>query len=151
MDSLRVVANRQAVGWIRPEQLPMAAAELLVDGHDSPALRELAGCSGREQSAELERLWRRALDELGVAEPEQEDAERWALRDVAARLASGEIRSMCEVMAAVGGLESAEGEFVRVVGERCCDGCVEYWTPEQVRAWEAQARAAAAALVAEGR
>ncbi|MFJ1792391.1 hypothetical protein [Kitasatospora griseola] len=58
---------------------------------------------------------------------------------------------MGEVRAAVGGLETAEGEFVRVVRELCCEGCVEGWTPEQVRAWEAEARAAAAALVAEGR
>ncbi|MFJ5926135.1 hypothetical protein ACIQF6_26350 [Kitasatospora sp. NPDC092948] len=160
MESLRAVANRQVVGWIRPEQLPMAAAELLVDGHDAPSLVELAGCSGRERSAELEQLWHRALDELGVQQSESEsgseEVERWALHDIAARLASGEIRSMPEVMAAANGLDGAEGEaelrFLRAVREGCCEGCVtEQATAggsEPFAAWEAQVRAAAAALVA---
>jgi len=159
MDSLNVVVNRQVLGGIRPEQLPMVAADLLVDGHDAPSLVELAGCSGRERSIELAELWHRALDELGVQWPEFEVAERWALRDLAARLDSGTIRSMLEVMDAADGLDSAESEaellFLRAVREGCCAGCVtEQVTAggsELFAAWEAEVRAAAAALVADGR
>ncbi|MFD7644339.1 hypothetical protein ACFV4P_27260 [Kitasatospora sp. NPDC059795] len=155
MESLRVRAMRQVVGQLCCEQLPMAAAELLAEGDDSPTLRELAGCNGREPRDELEQLWGRALDELGVQRPGQEEAQRWALRDLAGRLHSGELDSLAEAVATVGGLEYAEGEpelaFCRIVMEGCCEGCVADGNPEALAEWEARVRAAAAALVAEGR
>ncbi|MFD8593472.1 hypothetical protein ACFV1L_00540 [Kitasatospora sp. NPDC059646] len=152
METVRVAAFRRAVGWLTPEQLPMTAAESLASGHDSPALRELAGWSGREPAAELDGLWHRALDELGAGRPDQEAAERWALRDVAARLDAGALGSAREALAAVDGLDSAHGErevrFRRAVARGCCEDCLADGG-EASRRWDAEVRAAAAALVAE--
>ncbi|MFF0296506.1 hypothetical protein ACFYS8_00950 [Kitasatospora sp. NPDC004615] len=161
MDSLRVMAMRQVAGRLWPEHLPMAAAELLAEGHDSPALRELAGWSGGERSAELVQLWYLVLDELGVERLELAEAERWALRDAAARLVSGEIVSLPDLVGEVTGLdidnaeEGPELRFSIAVREGCCQWCVEdliaVGEPELLAAWETKVRAAAAALVAEAR
>ncbi|MFD8482124.1 hypothetical protein [Kitasatospora sp. NPDC059673] len=161
MKTLRVMAMRQVAGRLWPEHLPMAAAELLVGGHDSPALRELAGCSGRERRDDLEQLWYQVLDELGVERLELQEAERWALRDIAARLVSGDLVSLPELVAEVTGLDidNAEGElelgFSLAVRAGCCEGCVAdelaAGKPELLAGWEAEVRAAAVALVAEGR
>ncbi|WP_157032278.1 hypothetical protein [Kitasatospora cheerisanensis] len=152
METVRVAAFRRAVGWLMPEQLPMAAAELLAEGQDSPARRELAGLSGREPAAEMDGLWAGALDGLGAERPGQEAAERWALREVAARLHAGALGSAREALAAVNGLDFAEGErelTFRRVARGCCEDCVAE-DGAAYDAWDAEVRAAAAALVTEG-
>lgn len=154
MDSALHVALRHASGQLMSEQLPMAAAELLVDGHDSPALCELAGCSGREPGRDLDELLRHSLAELGIPYPEAAEAERWLLRDLAARLHAGEITPL-EAGATMwnGMAESAEDEaelrFLRVAVSNCCRGCLEELaagSPPTYRRWEDELRAAAADL-----
>ena len=49
-----------------PAELIDAACTALIDGLDSPALRELAGASPRESSTEVDELIDRTLDELGL-------------------------------------------------------------------------------------
>ncbi|MGW4379863.1 hypothetical protein [Kitasatospora sp. NPDC004531] len=157
-EPVRVVALRYRAEWVAAGELPMAAAELLAEGHESPALVELAGCGGRERGDELEQLWHRALDELGMRETESEESAGWALRQLAARLGAGAI-GLPDLVTAVAGLEIPNGEpelrFRRAVMEGCCEQClveqVGVGQPESLAAWEAEVRAVAAALSADGR
>lgn len=88
---MQLVADRFLAGQIASERLPHLAAEALVEGFDSPALRELAGLS-RDEVREARDLFRRALTELGATMP-VEDASAddmvlfWASRMVAGTVA----------------------------------------------------------------
>ena len=62
-----LAAALQERGALDPRQRPMLAAHWLVDGHDGPALRALAGLRGEER--EVSDLWPAALAELGVPQP----------------------------------------------------------------------------------
>lgn len=91
MDILREVAWRHAAGMVYPEDLPMAAAEALARGVDSPALRELAGLGKGSATTEIEDLYRNALAELGIASPGQREAVRWWLGELAKELVQGKL------------------------------------------------------------
>ncbi|WBP86067.1 hypothetical protein [Kitasatospora cathayae] len=69
MDAVFALAWQYAAGQLLPEDLPMAAAELLAVGEVSPALCNLAGRG--EPTAELEELFREAMAELGVPVPDE--------------------------------------------------------------------------------
>ncbi|MFB7291231.1 hypothetical protein [Actinacidiphila glaucinigra] len=85
----------QHVAWVVPiEDLPMLAAHALADGDDSPALRELAGLSRRDDPAEIRELYDRALSELGIKLPDEETAGRRVLLDLAQRLVRGELTAV---------------------------------------------------------
>jgi hypothetical protein len=73
------------------EDLPMAAAEALVRGVDSPALRELAGLGRGSATTEIEDLYRDALAELGIANPGRRQAVRWWLGELAKELVEGRL------------------------------------------------------------
>jgi hypothetical protein len=70
-------------GILPPEELPMLAAHALVDGRDSPALRELAGLPRRSDEAEIRELYVQALHELDIPLPGEETAGRWLLVNLA--------------------------------------------------------------------
>ncbi|MFI6033843.1 hypothetical protein ACIBBD_06675 [Streptomyces sp. NPDC051315] len=53
----------------------MLAAHALVDGRDSPALRELAGLPRRSDAAEVRELYFQALHELGMPLPDDDTGE----------------------------------------------------------------------------
>ncbi|MDX2850840.1 hypothetical protein PV342_20710 [Streptomyces sp. PA03-3a] len=65
-DRSRSSAWQHVAGVAPLEELPMMAAHALADGDDSPALRELAGLSRRDDPAEIRELYDRALSELGI-------------------------------------------------------------------------------------
>lgn len=69
----------------------MLAAHALVDGRDSPALRELAGLPRRSDETEIRELYVQALHELGVPLPDEETAGRWLLVSLAVGLAKAEL------------------------------------------------------------
>lgn len=71
----------------------MLAAHSLVDGRDSPALRELAGLPRRSDASGIRALYVRALHELGIPLPDEETAGRRLLVNLALGLASGELNS----------------------------------------------------------
>ncbi len=61
MDAAFILAWQYSVGLVFPEDLPMAAAELPAEGQDSRALRDLAGRSRNDDTAELQDLLREAM------------------------------------------------------------------------------------------
>ncbi|MCU7820403.1 hypothetical protein [Kitasatospora sp. DSM 101779] len=154
MDPAFTLAWQHAVGHVLPEDLPMAAAELLAEGLDSPALRDLAGRSRNEDTAELDALLHRAVAELGVAAPDHGTAERCLLHHLSARLVYGDLTPR-EVAARVwhGMAETAtepEARFLAVATEECCSCCLDSLDihhPEAFRSWEARLGASAALLV----
>jgi hypothetical protein len=91
MDQLQRSAWRYVAEVLPPEELPMLAAHALVDGRDSPALRELAGLPRRSDETEIRELYVHALHELGIPLPDQETAGRWLLVSLAVGLAKGEL------------------------------------------------------------
>jgi hypothetical protein len=64
IESVRLLFLRDQVGLIPSEQYPDTAADLLVDGYDSPALRELAGHPRNDPQGAGD-LWIQVRDELG--------------------------------------------------------------------------------------
>ncbi len=91
-DALEVAACQMAVGKLVSEELPELAAQALVRGVDSPALRELAGQRPDDVRASGD-LFRVALSELGIDLPDSDVAEwRLACR-VAAEIVAGTIEA----------------------------------------------------------
>ncbi|MFJ1753978.1 hypothetical protein [Kitasatospora sp. NPDC088134] len=151
MDEMTRVALRYVAEQIPVAELPMVAAELLVFGHDSPALRDLAGRGRGESAAELEELLREVFVEAGTELPGAERAERWLLGDLAARLRAGLV-TPGEVEAEVwGGMaaesaDAAEARFRRAARAACCADCRAGLAPAERRAWEDELYAAAVEL-----
>jgi hypothetical protein len=89
MDRLQDSAWQYVAEVLHSEDLPMLAAHALVDGHDSPALRELAGLPRRSDADEVRELYVQALRELDVHLPDQETAGRHLLVSLAFGLVQG--------------------------------------------------------------
>jgi hypothetical protein len=85
---LHFAACRYVLEQLLPEDLPALAVEALAKGHDAPALVELAGIPCTETDR-AHRLWRRALEELGLTLPSIEAAGRALVRDISRNLLSG--------------------------------------------------------------
>jgi hypothetical protein len=77
-------------GQLNPEDLPEVAAELLISGADSQALRELAGLA-RPTRDDAEPVLARVLRDLGAPALQQDVACRVAARATAARALAGAI------------------------------------------------------------
>ncbi|MFH9177987.1 hypothetical protein [Streptomyces albogriseolus] len=91
MDRLQFSAWQYVAEILPAEELPMLAAHALVDGRDSPALRELAGLPRRSNPAEVRELYILALRELGIPLPDEETAGRCLLVTLAFGLAHDEL------------------------------------------------------------
>src|SRR4051812_36563628 len=82
---------RLTVGLTRSEDLPSVATDALLRGHDSPALRELAGQSARDVRDNRD-LFVAAIDELGLRVPPERDA-LWNLaRETARAIVAGSVQ-----------------------------------------------------------
>lgn len=86
---MRELAWQHAAGRVFPEDLPMEAAEALVRGVDSTALRELAGLGRRSDPTQIHSLFEEALREVGITIPSAEMAARRDLRNLARDLVEG--------------------------------------------------------------
>ncbi|MEV6561700.1 hypothetical protein AB0M22_38685 [Nocardia sp. NPDC051756] len=74
-----------------PDELPWWAAQWLVEGHDGPALRELAGLNERDPRA-VGDLLPEAMAEMGIALPANDiDATNVLFCDLAWRCLSGQL------------------------------------------------------------
>ncbi|MFJ9691200.1 hypothetical protein [Kitasatospora sp. NPDC101183] len=150
MDPVYTLAWHQTACRVMPRDLPMAAAELLAAGEDSPALRELAGRSGRGLAAEMIELLHEALAELGLPVPTWETAHRCELREAAERVAAGEVtpEELVEELQVDRDAEfpEAEGRFANLYIEVDCGGCLEDLGVERLADWTARVRSAAAEL-----
>ncbi|MCT2276752.1 hypothetical protein [Micromonospora chalcea] len=89
MERLRDLAVRLAMDEPVGDDLPMAAAQALARGVDSPSLRELAGLS-KGQSREAVDLFRQAMEELGSPVPDESGARLHLMRVAAANIVAGE-------------------------------------------------------------
>ncbi|MET9607306.1 hypothetical protein ABZZ17_19855 [Streptomyces sp. NPDC006512] len=88
--SLGEVACRYQADELRPEDLPMIAAEALAAGLDTPTLCELAGWPRNTDARDIRDAFEQALAESGIELPDRDLARRHALRRLAARLVDGE-------------------------------------------------------------
>jgi hypothetical protein len=79
------------VDRIPPEDMPMLAARMLADGHDTPALRQVAGLTRRDDPRDIRDEFQHALAELGVWIPDRDAAELAAGISLARGLVSGEL------------------------------------------------------------
>ncbi|MFB6943811.1 MULTISPECIES: hypothetical protein [unclassified Streptomyces] len=150
MDRVFAVAWQYVVGLVPPEDLPMEAAQLLAVGLDSPALRDLAGRSRREDTAVIQSLFRQAVGELGTAIPDEETAERCLLHYLAGQLAAG-FRTPREVAARVwqdltAARTSLERAFLLAVGDEYHVDFISDEHPAAFQAWETALRSAAQRL-----
>ncbi|WP_344625624.1 hypothetical protein [Kitasatospora arboriphila] len=153
MDGAFTLAWQHAVGHVLPEDLPMAAARLLADGLDSPALRDLAGRHRHEDTRELDALLHRSLAELGVQAPDHDTAERCLLHHLAALLVAGDLTPEEAAVRLWHGMAEtateAEARFLEIaVTEDYYVHDPEYHRPEEVRSWRTRLRTAAVELVA---
>ncbi|MEU8677576.1 hypothetical protein [Streptomyces sp. NPDC048560] len=144
MDRLQHSAWQYVAEVLPPPELPMLAAYALADGRDSPALRELAGLTRRCDEAEIRELYALALEESGVALPDEETAGRLALVSLAIGLSDGALSPM-DVMHRMGQALAAhtpqETRFLSAAAEY--DG---WFGPDRLTTWEKALRSAARAL-----
>lgn len=91
-----LVAAWLALGCLAPERVPFWAARWLADGLDGPALRALAGVSGKD-AREVRDLLAAALQEAGVYVPDPQDLEavRLARRRSWVRVTYNDIARLC--------------------------------------------------------
>jgi hypothetical protein len=85
----REAAIRFWLDPIPPEEMPMLAARMLAEGHDTPALRWAAGCSRRDGPRDIREEFGQALDELGAWRPDRGAAELAAGISLARAVLSG--------------------------------------------------------------
>ncbi|MFD7733742.1 hypothetical protein ACFV6F_25600 [Kitasatospora phosalacinea] len=142
-------ACRYREGAVRPEDLPMIAAEALAAGLDTPALCELAGLPRNAASGDVHDAFAQALAECGLALPDPATARRHALRRLAVRLHDGSVdpaelagEEWWELEAGT----AAERAFVELMPQ--CNCCLDYTLRTDLRTWTADLRAAARALTA---
>jgi hypothetical protein len=145
--TLGEVACRYQADEVRPEDLPMIAAEALAAGLDTPTLCELAGLPRNADTHDIRNAFEQAVAESGIELPDPVLARRHALRRLAARLVDGEFSPAdlptddwweTEVETA------EERSFVKLIPQ--CSCCLEYTLGLEQKKWEAELRLAALAL-----
>ncbi|MFD9323057.1 hypothetical protein ACFWDQ_36325 [Streptomyces sp. NPDC060053] len=145
--SLEEAAWLYQADQVRPEDLPMTAAEALAAGVDTPTLCELAGLSRNTGSRDIRDAFELALAELGIVLPDAHLARRYALRRLAMRFAAGEV-DLAELASDYWWeleIETTEEQaFVALLPPCAC--CIEYTLGLDEETWEAQLRIAALAL-----
>ncbi|MEU0688806.1 hypothetical protein [Streptomyces uncialis] len=145
--ALGEMACRYQADEIRPEDLPMIAAEALAAGLDTPTLCELAGLPRNADTRDIRDAFEQALSETGIELPERGVARRHALRRLAARLVDGDI---APADLATGDWWETEAEtveeraFVSLIPQ--CGCCIGYTLGLDQRTWAAEIRTAALAL-----
>jgi hypothetical protein len=146
MDRLQHSAWRYAAEVLPPEELPMLAAHALVDGRDSPALRELAGLPSRSDETEIRELYVQALHELGVPLPDEETAGRWLLVSLAVGLAKAELSPkdvVDRLSMTVAARTPEETQFLSIAADYS-----EWMGADELPEWEDGLRTAAHSLTA---
>ncbi|MER7575553.1 hypothetical protein [Streptomyces sp. NPDC126514] len=146
MDRLQRSAWQYVAEVLPPEELPMLAAHALVDGRDSPALRELAGLPRRSDATEIRELYVQALHELGVPLPDKEAAGRRLLVSLAVGLVHAELSPegvVDRLSSALAARTPEEARFLSVAAQYS-----EWMGADEVPGWENDLRAAAHSLTA---
>jgi hypothetical protein len=142
MDRLQRSAWRYVAEVLPPEELPMLAAHALVDGRDSPALRELAGLPRRSDETEIRELYVQALHELGIPLPDEETAGRRLLVSLAkAELSPEDVADRLSMTVAARTPE--ETRFLSIAAEYS-----EWMGADELPEWQSGLRTAAHSLAA---
>lgn len=142
------MACRYQADEIRPEDLPLIAAEALAAGLDTPTLCELAGWPRNADARDIRDAFEQSLSEAGIELPDRSLARRHALRRLAVRLINGEIAAAdlasddwWETEAET----TEERSFVSLIPQ--CGCCIEYTLGfDDQQTWAAELRIAALAL-----
>ncbi|MBD0716063.1 hypothetical protein [Streptomyces sp. CBMA370] len=145
--SLGEVACRWQADEIRPEDLPMFAADALAAGLDTPALCELAGWPRHADPRDVRDTFESALAEAGIGLPDRRLARRHSLHRMAARLVAGTMAPSEPVGADWAETEAetpAEQAFVALIPACAC--CLAYTVGLDRRTWATRLREAALAL-----
>ncbi|MFE6844474.1 hypothetical protein [Streptomyces sp. NPDC057686] len=133
---------------VRPEDLPMTAAQALAMGMDTPALCELAGLPRHADPRDIRDTFEQALEESGIVLPGHHLARRYALRRLASRFTAREV-DLAELASDEWSeveVETAEEQaFVALLPPCAC--CIKYTLGLDEAAWEAQLQITARALV----
>ncbi|MGC5034266.1 hypothetical protein ACPXCS_05425 [Streptomyces sp. DT190] len=146
MDRLQRSAWQYVAETLTPAELPMLAAQALVDGRDSPALCELAGLPRRSDESEIRELYVQALHELGVSLPDEETAGRRLLVSLAIGLAEAELspRDVVDRLSmTVAAHTSEETQFLSIAADYS-----EGMDADELPGWENRLRTAAHSLAA---
>ncbi|MFF2149230.1 hypothetical protein [Kitasatospora sp. NPDC058190] len=145
--TLAEVACRYRADEIRPEDLPMIAAEALAAGLDTPTLCELASWPRNADAHDIRIAFEQALSESGIKLPDPGLARRHALRRLAARLVDGEV-ALADLATDDCWETEVETEeersFLRLIPQCVC--CLEYTLGLDQQTWAAELRIAALAL-----
>ena len=80
-----------ALGQVLADDLPDIAVRALENGHDSESLRQLAGKQGAD-TTQLQELFSRTLEEIGISMPSPEVAGLEVARRIAVRVLAGDIQ-----------------------------------------------------------
>ncbi len=86
--NVRLMFLRDQVGLVPSEQYPDVAADLLVEGYDSPSLRELAGHLRNDPRGAAD-LWVQVREELGRPYEDDGDARRTLVRHWLQQIVAG--------------------------------------------------------------
>jgi hypothetical protein len=144
MDRLQHSAWQYVAKVLPPEELPMLAAHALVDGRDSPSLRELAGLPRRSDECEIRELYVQALHELGIPLPDEETAGRYLLVSLAFGLVKGELSpkdAADRLSMTVAARTREETRFLSVAADYS-----EWISPDELSGWENDLKTAAHSL-----
>ncbi|MEU6251390.1 hypothetical protein [Streptomyces sp. NPDC047043] len=146
MDRLQQSAWQYVAEVLPSDELPMLAAHALVDGRDSPSLRELAGLPRRSDATEIRERYVQALHELGIPLPDEETAGRCLLVHLALGLAKGELspKDVADRLSmTVAARTPEETQFLSVAADYS-----EWISPDELPGWENDLRSAAHSLTA---
>lgn len=86
--NVRLMFLRDQVGLVPSENYPHVAAELLVEGYDSPSLRELAGHLRNDPRGAAD-LWVQVREELGKPYEDDGEARRALVRHWLQQIVAG--------------------------------------------------------------
>jgi hypothetical protein len=106
--SIATVFGRRAMNRVSAADYVEWATGMLVDGHDTPTLRVLAGLDERGSAFEAEEYFRRVLRELQIPEPDEAGKMRAYACDLARQIVSGTlaaeegVRALYQVCLATG-------------------------------------------------
>jgi len=107
-EDFRLLAAKDLLGFVGPDAMPSEATRALVDGIDSPSVRQLAGMDGAD-SDDMRATFRAALRELAIEFPSPREAAILLATEVARRITQGTV-SPYEGATEIWGIVRSSGE-----------------------------------------
>jgi hypothetical protein len=89
-ENFRLLAAKDLLGFAGPDAMPPEATRALVDGIDSPSVRQLAGMDGAD-SEDLRATFRSVLRELEIEIPSRREAAILVATEIARGITQGTV------------------------------------------------------------